>query len=105
MAGRGPLPGRNTPSRAGSRAGGDDLARHAAARVALDANGGYDTHENQETRCRPPRAAAASLAAFQADLEARGVADRVLVTSGASSAAGRRPTAREPTTAPAARAS
>ena len=51
---------------------------------------------------QPRRCCRASLAAFQADLEARGLADRVLCTSGASSAAGRRRTARAPTTAPAA---
>ena len=48
--------------------------------VALDANGGYDTHENQATTLQTNLGLlSASLAAFQADLEARGVADRVLV--------------------------
>ena len=48
--------------------------------VALDANGGYDTHENQATTLQTNFGLlATSLAAFQADLEARGVADRVLV--------------------------
>jgi uncharacterized protein (DUF1501 family) len=48
--------------------------------VALDANGGYDTHENQAAALdRDLDLLAASLSAFQADLEARGIADRVLV--------------------------
>jgi len=48
--------------------------------VALNANGGYDTHDNQgATLDRDLALFAGSLAAFQADLEARGVADRVLV--------------------------
>ena len=48
--------------------------------VALDANGGYDTHENQATTLQTNFGLlASSLAAFQADLEARGIADRVLV--------------------------
>ena len=48
--------------------------------VALNANGGYDTHDNQGgTLDRDLGLFAQSLAAFQADLEARGVADRVLV--------------------------
>jgi uncharacterized protein (DUF1501 family) len=48
--------------------------------VALDANGGYDTHENQaDTLSDNLSVLSASLAAFQADLEARGIADRVLV--------------------------
>jgi uncharacterized protein (DUF1501 family) len=48
--------------------------------VALTANGGYDTHANQEGSLPEDMALLAqSLAAFQADLEGRGVADRVLV--------------------------
>jgi uncharacterized protein (DUF1501 family) len=48
--------------------------------VALDANGGYDTHENQNGSLPGELAEfSQSLAAFQADLEARGLADRVLV--------------------------
>jgi uncharacterized protein (DUF1501 family) len=48
--------------------------------VALDANGGYDTHENQAATLEANLGLlSASLAAFQADLEARGIADRVLV--------------------------
>jgi len=48
--------------------------------VALDANGGYDTHENQQATLDTNFGLlASSLAAFQADLEARGIADRVLV--------------------------
>ena len=48
--------------------------------VALDANGGHDTHENEAaTLATNFGLLAASLAAFQADLGARGVADRVLV--------------------------
>ena len=48
--------------------------------VALDANGGYDTHENQAAALQANLGLlSASLAAFQADLEARGIADRVLV--------------------------
>jgi uncharacterized protein (DUF1501 family) len=48
--------------------------------VALDANGGYDTHENQAATLQANLSLlSSSLAAFQADLEARGIADRVLV--------------------------
>jgi uncharacterized protein (DUF1501 family) len=48
--------------------------------VALDANGGYDTHDNQNGSLPDDLALfSQSLAAFQADLEARGLADRVLV--------------------------
>ena len=49
--------------------------------VALDANGGYDTHENQAADAARTNLGllSSSLAAFQADLEARGIADRVLV--------------------------
>jgi uncharacterized protein (DUF1501 family) len=48
--------------------------------VALDANGGYDTHENQAATLQANLGLlSSSLAAFQADLEARGIADRVLV--------------------------
>ena len=48
--------------------------------VAMDANGGYDTHENQAaTLSENLGLLSSSLAAFQADLEARGIADRVLV--------------------------
>jgi uncharacterized protein (DUF1501 family) len=48
--------------------------------VALDANGGYDTHENQLAELDENLGLLSdSLAAFQADLEARGIADRVLV--------------------------
>ena len=48
--------------------------------VALDANGGYDTHDNQNGSLPGDLALfSQSLAAFQADLEARGLADRVLI--------------------------
>jgi uncharacterized protein (DUF1501 family) len=48
--------------------------------VAMDANGGYDTHENQTASLADDLdLLSRSLAAFQADLEARGIADRVLV--------------------------
>ena len=47
--------------------------------VALNANGGYDTHDNQlNSLPRDLDLCARSLAAFQQDLEARGLADRVL---------------------------
>jgi uncharacterized protein (DUF1501 family) len=47
--------------------------------VALDAPGGYDTHDGQEARFgNNIKLTADSLAAFQADLEARGIADRVI---------------------------
>ena len=48
--------------------------------VAIEANGGYDTHDNQLTSL-PANIAllSQSLAAFQADLEKRGEADRVIV--------------------------
>ena len=48
--------------------------------VSVTANGGYDTHENQAGSLPGDIALLSrSLAAFQADLEARGVAGRVLV--------------------------
>ena len=47
--------------------------------VAVDAPGGYDTHDSQATRfSNNVKLTADSLAAFQADLEARGIADRVI---------------------------
>ncbi len=48
--------------------------------VAIEANGGYDTHDNQ-LNSLPNNIAmlSQSLAAFQADLEKRGEADRVIV--------------------------
>jgi len=48
--------------------------------VAVDADGGFDTHANQNSSLPADLDVfARSLAAFQADLEARGVADRVLI--------------------------
>ena len=48
--------------------------------VALSASGGYDTHDNQATELADGlKLTADSLLAFQRDLEARGLADRVLV--------------------------
>lgn len=48
--------------------------------VALRAPGGYDTHDNQnENFGRDLQLTADSLLAFQRDLEARGLADRVIV--------------------------
>ena len=48
--------------------------------VALSASGGYDTHDNQTTELADGlKLTADSLLAFQRDLEARGLADRVLV--------------------------
>jgi uncharacterized protein (DUF1501 family) len=47
--------------------------------VALEATGAYDTHADQASELAPAlTTTAASLFAFQRDLEARGVADRVL---------------------------
>jgi uncharacterized protein (DUF1501 family) len=47
--------------------------------VALEATGEYDTHASQATALAPAlTTTAASLYSFQRDLEARGVADRVL---------------------------
>ena len=47
--------------------------------IALDAPGGYDTHDGQAERFGTNlQLTAESLAAFQADLEARGIADRVI---------------------------
>ena len=69
--------------------------------VALDANGGYDTHDNQNGTLPDDIALfSQSLAAFQADLEARGLADRVLINVWSELDAGRRRTAAAPTTAP-----
>ena len=48
--------------------------------VALDANGGYDTHDSQPGELAESlQLTADSLLAFQRDLEARGLADRVEV--------------------------
>ena len=48
--------------------------------VALSAPGGYDTHDNQpQELAEGLELTASSLLAFQRDLEARGLADRVLV--------------------------
>ena len=48
--------------------------------VALDANGGYDTHDGQAASLPDMLGLfAQSVAAFQADLEARGLADRVIM--------------------------
>ena len=47
--------------------------------AAVDANGEFDTHDDQPRELADSlRSVSQSLAAFQADLEARGVADRVL---------------------------
>ena len=47
--------------------------------AAVDANGEFDTHDDQPSELADSlRSVSQSLAAFQADLEARGVADRVL---------------------------
>ncbi len=59
----------------------DMIARGLPLRcVAIEASGGYDTHDNQLASLPANLAMLSqSLAAFQADLEARGVADRVIV--------------------------
>jgi uncharacterized protein (DUF1501 family) len=47
--------------------------------AAVEANGDFDTHDSQPTELADSlRSVSQSLSAFQADLEARGVADRVL---------------------------
>ena len=62
--------------------------------AALDADGQFDTHDNQpEDLAASLKSVSQSLAAFQADLEARGVADRVLTL--VWSEFGRRPEANE----------
>ena len=68
--------------------------------VALS-QGGYDTHDDQpEDLTQDLKAAADTLLAFQRDIEARGLADRVSCRSGRNSAAAaRRTPPREPTTA------
>jgi uncharacterized protein (DUF1501 family) len=69
------------------------LAQPLGIRVAtVDADGAFDTHEGQaQTLDRDLGAVGEALAAFQADLEARGIADRVLTF--VWSEFGRRPTA------------
>jgi uncharacterized protein (DUF1501 family) len=59
----------------------DMIGRNMPLRcVAIEANGGYDTHDNQNASLPADLALfSGSLAAFQADLERRGVADRVIV--------------------------
>jgi len=62
--------------------------------AAVDANGEFDTHDDQPRELSDSlRSVSQSLAAFQADLEARGVADRVLTL--VWSEFGRRPQANE----------
>ncbi|HYV14513.1 MAG TPA: DUF1501 domain-containing protein [Conexibacter sp.] len=62
--------------------------------AAVDADGQFDTHDNQpEDLAASLSSVSQSLAAFQADLEARGVADRVLTL--VWSEFGRRPEANE----------
>ncbi len=66
--------------------------------VATSAPGTYDTHDNQANDLADNlRLTADSLLAFQRDLEARGIADRVLVHVWTSSAGGRRRTPRRGT--------
>ncbi|HMJ35564.1 MAG TPA: DUF1501 domain-containing protein [Baekduia sp.] len=69
------------------------LAQPLGIRVAtVDADGAFDTHEGQaQTLDRDLGAAGEALATFQSDLEARGIADRVLTF--VWSEFGRRPTA------------
>ena len=70
--------------------------------VSLNAVGGYDTHSDEVTTLTTNLGQTVeSVLAFQRDLEARGLADRVLVQLW--SEFGRRPrkTAPAPTTAPA----
>jgi uncharacterized protein (DUF1501 family) len=69
------------------------LAQPLGIRVAtVDADGSFDTHEGQaQTLDRDLGAVGEALAAFQADLEARGIAQRVLTF--VWSEFGRRPTA------------
>ena len=73
--------------------------------VAMDANGGYDTHENQAaTLSENLGLLSSSLAAFQATSRRAASPTACSCTCGASSAAVRPPTARAPTTERAARA-
>ena len=66
--------------RAAWPAGGDARRRPAARVVAMSAPGMYDTHDNQPQELADGlKLTADSLLAFQRDLEARGLADRVLV--------------------------
>jgi uncharacterized protein (DUF1501 family) len=71
------------------------LALPLGIRVAtVDADGEFDTHDNQpEDLDKGLREVSAALAAFQADLEARGIADRVLTL--VWSEFGRRPKAND----------
>ena len=68
---------RRTSSTAFGLCGSTGLPMRA---VAITAPGDYDTHANQvEVLGEPLKLTCDSLAAFQRDLEARGLADRVLV--------------------------
>ena len=71
------------------------LAQPLGIRVAtVDADGDFDTHDNQPDELDGrAQALSQALAAFQADLEARGLADRVLTL--VWSEFGRRPQANE----------
>ena len=69
--------------------------------AALDGVGGYDTHSDQAgTLTANLKQTVDAVLAFQRDLEARGLADRVLIQLWSSSGGARRRTARAPTTAP-----
>ena len=84
---RPPEPGRLSAGRrlAASRSGSRRSRRCSApacrcAASSLSAPGDYDTHDNQpEDLAKGLKATADALLAFQRDLEARGLADRVLV--------------------------
>ena len=93
---------RRTTSRAGSR--GSRRCSPPGCRCAASRSraGEYDTHYNQADDLSDGlKLTSDSLLAFQRDLEARGLADRVLSTSGRSSGGACRRTARAaPTTAP-----
>ena len=78
------------------------ISKPLGIRVAhVEADGDFDTHDNQKSLTGSLADVSECLAAFQADLEARGVSGRTVTL--VWSEFGRRPrrTARAPTTAPA----
>ena len=99
---RAPSPTRRatTSSRAASPASPRCSAPACRSASSLSAPGMYDTHDDQPQELADGlKLTAESLLAFQRDLEARGLADRVLVHVWSSSAGARRRTARTgPTT-------
>ena len=99
---RSPTPSTAAGFPSGWRASPRCSPRDCRFAVSLRAYGMYDTHAEQpDALAQGLKVTSESLLAFQRDLEARGLADRVLTLVWSSSGGAARRTARgEPTTAP-----